>query len=81
MVTPTPLRHALSAMLAFLLLGAGVVHAQDQTVSGTVTDGDTGDPLPGVNVTAPGTALGPHRALVPPSVPAEALRTTLFTSM
>lgn len=54
---PSTLRTALMT-LALLLLGAGVVLAQDQTVSGTVTDAETGDPLPGVNVTTPGTNVG-----------------------
>ncbi|MFB6272081.1 MAG: SusC/RagA family TonB-linked outer membrane protein [Salinibacter sp.] len=61
--------------LALLLLGAGVVHAQDRTVSGTVTDAENGEPLPGVNVTAPGTNIGTSTNLqgkysltVPPDV-------------
>lgn len=58
MVTPTTLRNALTAMLALFLLGAGLVHAQDQTVSGTVTDAETDDPLPGVNVSVPGATIG-----------------------
>ncbi len=57
MVMPTSVRNALIT-LAFFLLGAGVVHAQDRTVTGTVTDGENGEPLPGVNVTAPGTNVG-----------------------
>jgi len=57
MVMPTTLRNALMT-LALLLLGVGVAHAQDRSVSGTVTDAETGEPLPGVNVTAVGTTVG-----------------------
>ena len=35
---------------AILLLAPGLVFAQDGTLSGTVTDGRTGDPLPGATV-------------------------------
>ncbi len=42
--------------LAFLLLGA--LPLQAQTVSGTVTDEDTGEPLPGVNILVQGTTFG-----------------------
>ena len=35
---------------AILLLAPGLVFAQDGTISGTVTDGQTGDPLPGATV-------------------------------
>ena len=37
MVMPTSLRDALMT-LTLLLLGTGMVHAQDRTVTGTVTD-------------------------------------------
>jgi len=57
MIVPSTLRTALMAF-ALLLLGAGLVHAQDRTVSGTVTDAGNGEPLPGVNVTVPGTGMG-----------------------
>jgi TonB-linked SusC/RagA family outer membrane protein len=41
----------LACGLALLLLAPGVAHAQQEgTVTGTVTDGDTGDPLPGASV-------------------------------
>jgi TonB-linked SusC/RagA family outer membrane protein len=53
MVMPTTLRNALTVLLAFFLVGAGAVQAQDRTVAGTVTDAETGDSLPGVNVTVP----------------------------
>jgi len=58
MVMPTTLRNALAITLALFLVGAGVVHAQDRSVSGTVTDAETGESLPGVNITAPGTNVG-----------------------
>lgn len=58
MVMPTTLRNALAITLALFLVGAGVVHAQDRSVSGTVTDAETGESLPGVNVTAVGTDVG-----------------------
>ena len=35
-----------------------VIKSVDQTISGNVTDGETGDPLPGVNVLAKGTTTG-----------------------
>jgi len=35
-----------------------MVQAQDRTVSGTVTDAETEEPMPGVNVTVPGTTVG-----------------------
>ena len=58
MVMPTTLRNALAITLALFLVGAGDVHAQDRSVSGTVTDAETGESLPGVNVTAVGTDVG-----------------------
>jgi len=58
MVMPTTLRNALTVLLAFFLVGAGAVQAQDRTVTGTVTDAESGEALPGVNVTAPGTTIG-----------------------
>ena len=44
-------------LLISLLLIIPMAMAQGQVVSGTVTD-DTGDPLPGVNITVKGTATG-----------------------
>ncbi|MEF8939504.1 MAG: SusC/RagA family TonB-linked outer membrane protein [Salinivenus sp.] len=58
MATPTSLRTVLSAMLALFLVGTGAVQAQDQTVTGTVTDAQSGEALPGVNVTVPQTNVG-----------------------
>ena len=46
-----------SLALALTLLFAGSAFAQVQ-VSGTVTDADTGDALPGANVVIEGTTLG-----------------------
>lgn len=45
-------------MLALFLVGAGAVQAQDRTVTGTVTDAQSGEALPGVNVTVPQTTIG-----------------------
>lgn len=45
-----------SVLLAFLCVGVAV--AQERTVSGTVTDGATGQPLPGANVSVKGTTTG-----------------------
>jgi iron complex outermembrane receptor protein len=53
----TTIRTALSSILvAFLCVGVAV--AQEKTVRGTVTDGATGDPLPGANVSIKGTTTG-----------------------
>ena len=51
----------LKRKVVFLLLFAGAVfglHAQNITVSGTVTDGETGAPIPAVNVVQQGTSNG-----------------------
>ena len=58
MVTSTTLRTAFTAVVAFFLVGVGAVHAQDRTVTGTVTDAQSGETLPGVNVTVPQTNVG-----------------------
>jgi len=58
MVTSTTPRTALIAVLALFLVGAGTVHAQDRTVTGTVTDAQSGETLPGVNVTVPQANVG-----------------------
>ncbi len=44
------------ALLILLVLGASAALAQ--TVNGTVSDADTGDPLPGVSVSVQGTIIG-----------------------
>ena len=44
--------------LAVLLLAPGLVFAQDGTITGTVTDGETGEPLPGATVQIPETGDG-----------------------
>jgi TonB-linked SusC/RagA family outer membrane protein len=44
-------------LTVLLLLAAAVVHAQERTVSGTVTD-EAGSTMPGVNVLIKGTAAG-----------------------
>ncbi len=41
-----------------LLLVSGITFAQQITISGTVTDGATGDPIPGVNIVIKGTSTG-----------------------
>ena len=45
-------------VLCIALLSVGVVKAQERTVTGTVTSGDDGGSLPGVNVVIKGTTLG-----------------------
>jgi iron complex outermembrane receptor protein len=41
-----------------LVLSSALVFAQDRTVSGTVTDSQSGEPIPGANITIKGTSLG-----------------------
>jgi iron complex outermembrane receptor protein len=48
----------LTAAIAFLIVLVGPVHAQQGTVTGTVLDADSDEPLPSVNVGLAGTALG-----------------------
>lgn len=48
----------LMLLLALLLTMGGRLYAQETTVSGKVTDGDTGEPLPGVSVVIKGTTTG-----------------------
>ncbi|MGB3467359.1 MAG: TonB-dependent receptor [Cyclobacteriaceae bacterium] len=46
-------------LLSFLwFLSCGILAAQERTVTGTVTDGETGETLPGVNVVIVGTSSG-----------------------
>src|SRR5690606_41278343 len=42
----------------FMLLAVQLVSAQKKTVTGTVTDADFGDPIPGVSVLLEGTQFG-----------------------
>lgn len=44
--------------LAVLLLAPGLVFAQDGTITGTVTDGETDEPLPGATVQIPSIGVG-----------------------
>ena len=44
--------------LVVLLLAPGLVLAQDGTITGTVTDGDSGEELPGANVEIPDLGMG-----------------------
>ena len=46
------------SLLSFLFLSISIAFAQETTVTGTVTDGDDGSPLPGVNVLLKGTSTG-----------------------
>ncbi|MFB6273949.1 MAG: SusC/RagA family TonB-linked outer membrane protein [Salinibacter sp.] len=51
-----------SSIITLVLLGltlcVGTVHAQAQEISGTVTSADNNSPLPGANVSVPGTTIG-----------------------
>ena len=58
MAMSTTLRNAFAILIALLLAGGGATYAQDRTVSGTVTDAETGEALPGVNVAVPQTTIG-----------------------
>src|SRR5690554_5151762 len=42
----------------FMVLAVQLVSAQEKTVTGTVTDADFGDPIPGVSVLLEGTQYG-----------------------
>ncbi|MEF8797077.1 MAG: TonB-dependent receptor [Salinivenus sp.] len=44
--------------LLFALLGPGLSHAQEVTVSGTITDANTGETLPGATVSLQGSSRG-----------------------
>jgi len=44
--------------LLFALLGPGLSHAQEVTVSGTITDANTGETLPGATVSLQGGSQG-----------------------
>ncbi|MFP4089247.1 MAG: carboxypeptidase-like regulatory domain-containing protein, partial [Cyclobacteriaceae bacterium] len=56
MKTSTRWRSVLGLLL--FLFASLSLHAQEETVSGTVKDGETGEPLPGVNVLVKGTNQG-----------------------
>ena len=47
-----------SLVLLGMALCVGTVHAQEQQISGTVTSADDQAPLPGANVSVPGTTIG-----------------------
>lgn len=55
-------KFTIGALMAFILLFAGV-NVMAQTVSGTITDEDTGEPLIGATVQVEGTSLGTATAL------------------
>ncbi|MBN1117572.1 MAG: TonB-dependent receptor [Bacteroidales bacterium] len=49
----------ITTFLVLIFLGSlQLMYSQDQSVSGKVTDGNTGEPLPGVNVVVAGTTNG-----------------------
>ncbi|HHM21566.1 MAG TPA: SusC/RagA family TonB-linked outer membrane protein, partial [Bacteroidetes bacterium] len=52
-----------SSLIVLLVVFCAQVVIGQKTVSGTVTDGDTGDPLPGVTVLVKGTATGTNTDL------------------
>ena len=52
------LRFTRAVCFVCLLLAAAVAHAQPRTVSGTVADKQTGEPMPGVSVVLKGSTLG-----------------------
>ena len=52
------MKHKLLLLVGFLLVYSQTVLAQDQTVSGTVTDAGSGETLPGVSVVLEGTDTG-----------------------
>lgn len=45
-------------LLLFALLGFNLAYAQQKTISGKVTDADSGEPLPGVTIVVKGTTNG-----------------------
>ncbi len=55
------MRHIVTTCLLFsllLLTGVGAAMAQERTVTGTVVDADTEEPIPGANVVIDGTTIG-----------------------
>ena len=53
-----PLVPRAALLVGLLLASAPLVAAQDRTVTGTVTDAETGEPMPGVNVVAGDLLIG-----------------------
>ncbi|MEM1041094.1 MAG: SusC/RagA family TonB-linked outer membrane protein [Bacteroidota bacterium] len=51
-------RYSVRATCAVALFLLGTLSASAQSVNGTVTDADTGEPLPGVNILVQGTTVG-----------------------
>ncbi len=51
-------RYSVGAICALALFLLGSLTASAQSVNGTVTDSDTGEPLPGVNILVQGTTVG-----------------------
>jgi len=45
-------------LLLFAILGFNLTYAQQKTITGTVTDADSGEPLPGVTIVVKGTTNG-----------------------
>lgn len=54
----TPMRKLTITIIMIALNGLSMIFAQGKTVSGVVTDGNSGEPLPGVNVLIQGTTTG-----------------------
>ncbi|MGQ1891910.1 SusC/RagA family TonB-linked outer membrane protein [Thermophagus sp. OGC60D27] len=52
------MKKVLFALSFLMVFGGWVAMAQTQTIRGTVTDSETGDPVPGVSVFVKGTTLG-----------------------
>ncbi len=50
--------HLLLLLVASALFGAAPALAQQQEITGTVTDADDGLPIPGANIVVPGTTIG-----------------------
>ncbi|WP_255297587.1 SusC/RagA family TonB-linked outer membrane protein [Anaerophaga thermohalophila] len=52
------MKKVLLALSFLMVFGIGNIIAQAQTITGTVTDSETGDPIPGVSVFVKGTTVG-----------------------
>lgn len=52
------MKKVLLALSFLMVFGVGSILSQTQTIRGTVTDSETGDPIPGVSVFVKGTTIG-----------------------
>lgn len=52
------MKRVLHALLFFFVLGVGVISAQNQTITGTITDAADGSPIPGATILVKGTTIG-----------------------